>query len=80
MFIKNFKTFKIFNKFFKICSDFYKFFSNTVINLIYNSEYLNCSKLSQTLINFIKFSLIVLKFFSENCFIIFENSLKFSNI
>ena len=69
IFIKIFlKTFKIFNKIFKICSKLNKFFQNTVINLIYDRVYLNCSKLLQTLIIFIKFSrlLNIFKNFLKN--------------
>ena len=77
------KVFKIF-KIFKICSNFHKLFQNKVINLIYNTVYLNCSKFLQTLMKFRKFFKYCLNVF-KNCFIFkqvsyFNNFLKHSYI
>ena len=52
---ENFLNFQIFNKIFKICSNFYKFFQSTIIKFINDTVYLNCLKLSQTLIKFINY-------------------------
>ena len=54
---------KVLNKIFKICFYLHKFSQNTIINLIYNTVYLNYSKLSQTLIKSIKSFKIFLIFY-----------------
>ena len=68
-------------KFSKFVQTLTNFSQITIINLIYNTVNLNCYKLSQTLINFIKFVRkcfnYLLKFF--NNILIFKQSSNFNN-